>query len=101
MRSISLIAKGGLVIVALGLSACATSGVSVEDMYKPNFGRYVFPHFDASANPDPGVVANGLYVPRAYRAGPPKRSYSSLAQSSVSVAAPPPVAVSGSKSRTM
>ena len=76
MRSFSLIAKVGLSIAALALSACATSGVSVEDMYKPNFGRYVFPHFDASANPDPGIIANGLYVPRSSRAAPSSSSWS-------------------------
>lgn len=76
MPSFSLIAKGGLLAAALGLSACATSGVSVEDMYKPNFGRHVFPHFDASANPDPGIVANGLYVPRSLRSAPSSSSWS-------------------------
>jgi hypothetical protein len=76
MRSISFVARGGLLIAVLGLSACATSGVSVEDMYKPNFGRYVFPHFDASASPDPGIIANGLYVPRSMRAAPSGSSWS-------------------------
>jgi hypothetical protein len=55
--------KGGLLVAALLLSACATS-VSVSDMYKPNFGLRVYPHFDAAGDPDPMAVANGLYAPR-------------------------------------
>ena len=76
MRTFSLMTRGGLLIVALGLGACASSGVTVEDMYKPNFGRYVFPHFDASANPDPDTIANGLYVPRHLRPAPASSSWS-------------------------
>ena len=76
MRAISLMMKAGVLVTALGLSACATSGVSVEDMYQPNFGRTVFPHFDASASPDPGIIANGMYVPRNFRAAPSSSSWS-------------------------
>jgi hypothetical protein len=55
--------KGTTLITVLLLSACATS-VSVSDLYQPNFGRQVLPHWDGSADPDPEAVANGLYTPR-------------------------------------
>jgi len=75
MVSFSHIAKAALPIVALGLSACATSGVSVSDLYKDNYGVHVFPHFDASADPDPAAITNGLYVPRTLRAAPSQSSW--------------------------
>jgi len=52
----------GFAAVSL-LSACATQ-VSVADMYGPNFGLRVLPHFDAESDPDPKAVVNGLYAPR-------------------------------------
>lgn len=71
MRSI---AKTLLLISVVGLSACAS--VSVSDMYRPNFGVRVFPHFDASADPDPAAISNGLYVPRGLRPPPSQSSWS-------------------------
>jgi hypothetical protein len=61
MPSLPSYAKAWLLIAVSLLSACASS-VSVEDLYKPNFGRQVFPHFDASADPDPLAITNGLYA---------------------------------------
>lgn len=52
-----------LIACVVLLSACAT-GVSVSEMYQPNFGVRVLPHLDASVDPDPMAVANGLYMPR-------------------------------------
>ena len=75
MVSFPRIAKAGLLVTALGLSACATSSVSVSDLYKDNFGVHVFPHFDASADPDPATISNGLYVPRTLRAAPSQSSW--------------------------
>lgn len=76
MQSFSLLAKACLLITVLGLTACATgSGVSVADMYKTNYGVRVFPHFDASADPDPAAIANGLYMPRTLRGAPAKSSW--------------------------
>ncbi len=54
---VALLASVGL------LSACAGRDY-VSDMYAPNFGLRVFPHLDASADPDPMAVANGLYSSR-------------------------------------
>lgn len=62
MPSISHCARATLLLAALLLGACATS-VSVSDLYQPNFGRRVLPHFDASADPDPVAITNGLYAP--------------------------------------
>jgi hypothetical protein len=56
--------RGSTLIAVLLLSACA-SAVSMSDLYQPNFGRQVLPHWDGSADPDPMAVANGLYTPRA------------------------------------
>ena len=75
MVSFSHMAKAALLISALGLSACATSGVSVSDLYKDNYGVQVFPHLDASADPDPVALTNGLYVPRTLRAAPSPSSW--------------------------
>jgi hypothetical protein len=61
MHSLPSYAKACSLIAVSVLSACATS-VSVDDLYKPNFGRQVFPHFDASADPDPMAITNGLYA---------------------------------------
>ena len=55
--------KATLTIAVLLLSACAT-GVSVSDLSGDNFGYRVFPHFDASVDPDPRAVVNGLYAPQ-------------------------------------
>jgi hypothetical protein len=75
MRLLS-IAKATLLIAVLGLAACATgTGVTVSDLYKPNYGVHVFPHFDASADPDPAAIANGLYVPRTLRGVPSQSSW--------------------------
>jgi len=55
--------KTTLVICTLLLGGCAT--VSVSDLSQPNFGRVQYEHFDASVNPDPMNIANGLYTPRS------------------------------------
>lgn len=55
--------RGTTLSAVLLLSACATS-VSVSDLYQPNFGRQILPHWDGSADPDPMAIANGLYTPR-------------------------------------
>ena len=49
-----------LLMVALSLSACAT-GVSESDLYGPNYGLRVVPHFEADVDPDPTALANGIY----------------------------------------
>ncbi len=46
---------------ALLLSACATQDYASR-MSETNFGLRVFPHFDASVDPDPKAIANGLYT---------------------------------------
>jgi hypothetical protein len=63
MPSLAQCKKATLLIAVLLISACATS-VSVSDLSGPNFGYRVLPHFDASVDPDPAAVANGLYMPR-------------------------------------
>jgi hypothetical protein len=63
LPSLSQCAKGLLLIAVFLLDACAT-GEYISDIYKPNFGLRVFPHFDASVDPDPIAIANGLYAPR-------------------------------------
>jgi hypothetical protein len=55
--------KAGVLGAAMLLSACATS-VSVSELSETNFGYRVFPHFDASVDPDPRAIANGLYAPQ-------------------------------------
>jgi hypothetical protein len=55
--------KGALLVAVVLLSACATRDY-VSDMYQPNFGLRKYPHFDASGDPDPAAVANGLYTSR-------------------------------------
>jgi hypothetical protein len=61
MPSLPSYAKAGLLIAAVSLlSACAS--VTADDLYKPNFGRQLLPHFDASADPDPMAITNGLYA---------------------------------------
>jgi hypothetical protein len=60
MPSLPSYAKACLLITVSLLGACAS--VTVDDLYKPNFGRQVFPHFDASADPDPMAITNGLYA---------------------------------------
>lgn len=67
MRSLSHFAKGALLVAVSLLSACASMGVSESDLYKPNYGLQVFPHFDAGVNPDPLAIANGLYSQRPLR----------------------------------
>jgi len=61
MRSLRNSSKGALLGAALLLSACATQDYASR-MYDPNFGLRVFPHFDASVDPDPKAIANGLYT---------------------------------------
>jgi hypothetical protein len=61
MPSFASCAKGALLIAVLLLSACATS-VSGSDLASPNYGRWVPPHFDASLDPDPMALSNGLYA---------------------------------------
>ncbi len=63
MPSLSCCAKCALLVVPLLLGACATS-VSVADLSRPNFGVQVLPHLDASVDPDPMAIANGLYRSR-------------------------------------
>jgi len=63
MRSLGRCTQVALVGAAFLLSACATQDY-VSDMSQPNFGSRVLPHFDASADPDPVAVANGLYSSR-------------------------------------
>jgi hypothetical protein len=63
MPSISRCTLAALLVAASLLSACATS-VSVDDLYRPHYGLRAFPHFDASVDPDPMAIANGLYAPR-------------------------------------
>ena len=76
MISFSRIAKAMVLLGVLGLAACATgSGVSVSDLYKSNYGVKVFPHLDASADPDPAAITNGLYVPRTLRGAPSQSSW--------------------------
>ena len=60
MPSLPSYAKVCLLVAVSLLSACAS--VTADDLYKPNFGMHVFPHFDASADPDPLAVTNGLYA---------------------------------------
>jgi hypothetical protein len=61
MLSLPSYAKVCLLIGVVSLlSACAT--VTADDLYKPNFGKALLPHFDASADPDPMALANGLYA---------------------------------------
>lgn len=67
MRSLLRCAQVGLLVSIGLLSACAGRDY-VSDMYTPNFGLRVFPHFDASADPDPMAVANGLYAPQPLKA---------------------------------
>jgi hypothetical protein len=65
MPSLPSCTKGALLIAILLLSACAT--VSESDLYQPNFGRWSPAHFDASVDPDPQAIANGLYASPCYR----------------------------------
>jgi hypothetical protein len=60
MPSLPSYTKACLLVAALLLSACAS--VTADDLYKPNFGRTVLPHFDAYTDPDPMAVTNGLYA---------------------------------------
>ena len=52
--------KGALLLVVLLLSACAT--VSEADLHQANFGVWKPAHFDASVDPDPQAISNGLYA---------------------------------------
>jgi hypothetical protein len=69
MPSLPNRAKACLLAVSLAgaslLGACA--GVTADDLYKPNFGRQLLPHFDASADPDPMALTNGLYASPSLR----------------------------------
>ena len=60
MPSLPSCAKGALLIAVLLLSACAT--VSESDLYQSNYGVWAPAHFDASVDPDPRAIANGLYA---------------------------------------
>ena len=60
MPSLPSCTKGALLTAVLLLSACAT--VSESDLYQPNFGKWDPAHFDASVDPDPRAIANGLYA---------------------------------------
>jgi hypothetical protein len=54
-------AKGPLLIaVSLLMSACAS--ISASDLAQPDFGRHLLPHFDASGDPDPMALSNGIYA---------------------------------------
>jgi hypothetical protein len=63
MPSLIRCSKAPLVMCTLLLGGCAT--VSVADLSQPNFGLVKFDHFDASVDPDPMNIANGLYMPRS------------------------------------
>jgi hypothetical protein len=65
MPSFAHCTKATLLIAVLLTSACAS--VSVSDLSSPHYGYQVLPHFDASVDPDPVAVANGLYAPRTLR----------------------------------
>ena len=60
MPSLPIYTKALVLMGVSLLSACAS--VTADDLYKPNFGKHVFPHFDGSRDPDPMAVANGLYA---------------------------------------
>ena len=60
MPSLPSCTKGALLIAVLLLSACAT--VSESELYQPNFGVWSPAHFDASVDPDPRAISNGLYA---------------------------------------
>jgi hypothetical protein len=60
MPSLPIYKKALVLMVVSLLSACAS--VTADDLYKPNFGKQVFPHFDGSRDPDPMAVTNGLYA---------------------------------------
>ena len=64
MPSLRRSTQSALLIAVSLLGGCATRDY-VSDMSEPNFGLRVFPHFDASADPDPVAVENGLYSSRA------------------------------------
>jgi hypothetical protein len=53
--------KGALMGAALLLSACATQDYASR-ISEPNFGLRIIPHFDASLDPDPKAIADGLYT---------------------------------------
>ena len=65
MPSLPSCTKGALLIAVLLLSACAT--VSESDLYQPNFGKWEPEHFDASVDPDPRAIANGLYASPSFQ----------------------------------
>jgi hypothetical protein len=60
MISLPVCKKGALLITVVFLSACAM-GVSESDLYQPNFGLRMVPHFEAAVDPDPTTLANGIY----------------------------------------
>jgi hypothetical protein len=64
MKMVSKRVAGAFVGLALLLTGCATGGVSQADLYGPNFGVRVLPHFDADHDPDPVAITNGLYSGR-------------------------------------
>jgi hypothetical protein len=64
MPSLIRCTRGALVAIAVLLPAACATRDYVSDMYQPNFGLHKFSHFDASSDPDPTAVANGLYAPR-------------------------------------
>ena len=68
MSTLTRCVKATSLIVALSLSACATT-VSVSDLSEPNFGYRLLPHFDGASDPDPRAVANGLYAVRPLQYG--------------------------------
>ncbi len=66
MPSLPRCIKAVALIGPLALSACASVDYQSQ-LYQDNYGRQSFAHFDASANPDPMTIANGLYVPRTWQ----------------------------------
>ncbi len=66
MHSLPKGLKRALFGAALLLSGCATQNYASR-MYDPNFGLREFPHFDASLDPDPKAIANGLYTTEPLR----------------------------------
>jgi hypothetical protein len=61
MPSFPTCAKSALLVAVSLLSACAS--ISASDLAQPDFGKHVLPHFDASGDPDPMALSNGIYAP--------------------------------------
>jgi hypothetical protein len=67
MPSLASCTKGLAVLIAASLlGACAMQHDYLSDMYQSDYGAGArhLPHFDASADPDPLAITNGLYTQR-------------------------------------